>query len=71
MKTSKTVIGAIAAILSAAGGYFSGELEIGAAINVVVTSVLAIFLRHGVTAAQCQEHDAGERHGDELEHGTV
>ena len=52
MKKSKTVIGAIAAILSAAGGYFSGELEMGAASNVVVTSVLAIFLRHGVKKAE-------------------
>ena len=56
MKSSKTVIGAIAAILSAAGAYFAGELEMGAAINVVVTSVLAIFLRHGVKTAE----DAGK-----------
>tara|TARA_R100000808_G_scaffold1169_2_gene5507 strand:- start:4498 stop:4668 length:171 start_codon:yes stop_codon:yes gene_type:complete len=52
MKKSKTVIGAIGAILAAAGGYLSGELEIGAAINVLTTSILAIFLRHGVKKAE-------------------
>jgi hypothetical protein len=30
----------------------SGELEMGAGINVIVTSVLAIFLRHGVKKAE-------------------
>ena len=34
MYKSKTVIGAIGAILAAAGGVMSGELEMGAAINV-------------------------------------
>ena len=52
MFKSKTVIGAIGAILAAAGGVMSGELEMGAAINVIVTSVLAIFLRHGVKKAE-------------------
>ena len=47
MLKSKTVIGALGAILAAVGGVMSGELEIGSAINVIVTSVLAIFLRHG------------------------
>jgi|TARA_R100001015_G_C4590274_1_gene145843 hypothetical protein len=48
MIKSKTVLGAIAAILSAAGAYLGGELELGAALNIGVTSILAIFLRHGV-----------------------
>jgi|TARA_R100000808_G_scaffold7356_3_gene21708 hypothetical protein len=48
MIKSKTVLGAVAAILSAAGAYLAGELELGAALNIGVTSILAIFLRHGV-----------------------
>ena len=48
MIKSKTVLGAVAAILSAAGAYLAGELELGAAVNIGVTSILAIFLRHGV-----------------------
>tara|TARA_X000001382_G_scaffold64039_1_gene44326 strand:- start:1228 stop:1404 length:177 start_codon:yes stop_codon:yes gene_type:complete len=48
MIKSKTVLGAVAAILSAAGAYLGGELELGAALNIGVTSILAIFLRHGV-----------------------
>ena len=38
----------IKSILSAAGAYLAGELELGAALNIGVTSILAIFLRHGV-----------------------
>ena len=51
MKKSKTVIAGIATILSAAGGYLSGELELSAALNLTVTAVLAIFLRAGVQKA--------------------
>ena len=52
MKSSKTVLTAVAAILSAAGAYLSGELELSAALNIGVTSILAIFLRHGVKKAE-------------------
>lgn len=51
MKKSKTLIAGIATILSAAGGYLSGELELSAALNLTVTAVLAIFLRAGVQKA--------------------
>jgi hypothetical protein len=52
MIKSKTVIGAIGAVIASIGGIMSGELEMGAGINVIVTSVLAIFLRHGVKKAE-------------------
>lgn len=35
-------------VLAAVGAYFSGEMELGAMINVVVTSLLAVFLRVGI-----------------------
>ena len=59
MLKSKTVISALGAILAAAGGVMSGSLELGAAINVIVTSVLAIFLRHGVKKAENANTVAG------------
>lgn len=52
MKKSKTVIASIGAIVASIGGIISGDLEMGAGINVVVTSLLAIFLRHGVKKAE-------------------
>ena len=39
---------AVGGILAAVGAYLSGEMEMGATINVVVTSLLAVFLRKGV-----------------------
>ena len=49
---SKTVWAAVAAIVGAIGGYFTGELELGAMIQLVVTSTLAVFLRHGVAKVE-------------------
>tara|TARA_Y100001938_G_scaffold65958_1_gene91591 strand:+ start:244 stop:465 length:222 start_codon:yes stop_codon:yes gene_type:complete len=48
MLKSKTVWTAIAAIVGAVGGYFTGDLELGEMLQLVVTSGLAVFLRHGV-----------------------
>ena len=44
----KTYITAAGGILAAVGAYFSGEMEMGVMINLVITSLLAIFLRKGV-----------------------
>nr|BAR36576.1 hypothetical protein [uncultured Mediterranean phage uvMED] len=44
----KTYMTAAGGILAAIGAFLSGDMEIGAAINVVVTSLLAVFLRKGV-----------------------
>ena len=48
MLKSKTVWTAITGAIGGIAGYFTGDLELGAAANVVITSLLAIFLRHGI-----------------------
>ena len=49
MLKSKTTWTALLGALGGAAGYFTGELEMGAAMNVVITSLLALFLRHGIS----------------------
>ena len=44
----KTYMAAAGGVLAAVGAYFSGEMELGAMLNVVVTSLLAVFLRVGI-----------------------
>ena len=44
----KSYMTAAGGILAAIGAFLSGDMDIGAAINVVVTSLLAVFLRKGV-----------------------
>jgi|TARA_Y100000310_G_C20557958_1_gene751523 hypothetical protein len=48
LKGKKTYMTAVGGILAAVGAYFSGEMEMGVMINVVITSLLAVFLRKGV-----------------------
>ena len=48
MLKSKTVWTGLVGILTAIGGYFTGELELGAMMQLILTSGLAIFLRAGV-----------------------
>ena len=48
LKGKKTYMTAAGGILAAVGAYFSGEMEMGVMINVVITSLLAVFLRKGV-----------------------
>jgi len=52
MLKSKTVWAGVTAVIGALGGYFTGEVELGAMLQIVVTSVLAVFLRHGVKKAE-------------------
>ena len=52
MLKSKTTWTAITGALAGVAGCFTGELELGAAINVVITSLLALFLRHGIKKAE-------------------
>ena len=35
-------------VLAAMGAYLTGEMEMGVMLNVVITSLLAVFLRKGV-----------------------
>ena len=52
MLKSKTVWTALAAIVGSVGAYFTGDMEFGEMLQLVVTSALAIFLRHGVKKAE-------------------
>ena len=48
MVKTKTFWAAVTACVGAIGAYMTEELEAGAALQVVVTSLLAVFLRQGV-----------------------
>jgi hypothetical protein len=52
MMSSKTTWTAITGAIAGIAGWATGELEMGAAINVVITSLLALFLRHGISKAE-------------------
>jgi hypothetical protein len=52
MIRSKTFWTATTGAIAGVAGYFTGELELGAAANVVITSLLALFLRHGIKKAE-------------------
>lgn len=44
----KTYVTGALAVLGAVGGYLTGEIELAAAVQLVVTSLLAMFVRAGV-----------------------
>ena len=46
MLKSKTTWSAINGLIAAMSGYFTGSLEIGAALNLGFTSVIGLFIRH-------------------------
>jgi hypothetical protein len=52
MLKSKTVWTAIVAIVGSVGAYFTGDIELGEMLQLLVTSALAIFLRIGVKKAE-------------------
>jgi len=52
MLKSKTTWTAITGAIAGVAGRATGELEMGAAINVVITSLLALFLRHGISKTE-------------------
>lgn len=45
---SKTVWAGIVAIVGAAAGYFTGEIQASAAIQIAITAIMGIFLRDGM-----------------------
>jgi hydrogenase/urease accessory protein HupE len=49
MWKSKTVYAALAACITALGGFMAQELTMPEMAQVCITSILAIFLRHGVS----------------------
>ena len=61
LKGKKTYMTAAGGILAAVGAYFSGDMELGMMINLIVTSLLAVFLRKGVksdTGAESDNNDS-------------
>ena len=52
MMSLKTTWTAITGAIAGIAGWATGELEMGAAINVIITSLLALFLRHGIKKAE-------------------
>ena len=53
----KTYMTAAGGVLAAVGAYFSGEMELGMMLNLVITSLLAVFLRKGVKSDTGAESD--------------
>ena len=49
MLKSKTTWTAITGALGGIAGYFTGDLELGSALNVVIPSLLDLLLRHGIS----------------------
>lgn len=52
MLRSKTMWAALAAVATACGSYFSQDISLAEMMQICVTSVLAIFLRHSVAKSQ-------------------
>ena len=48
MLKSKTLLSAVTAIVGSLSAYFLSEIQLGEMLQIVVTSILAVFLRHGV-----------------------
>ena len=48
MLKSKTLWSAVTAIVGSLSAYFLSEIQLGEMLQIVVTSILAVFLRHGV-----------------------
>ena len=51
MLKSKTVWGAVTAIVGSLSAFFLEEIELGAMLQIVVTSGLSVFLKHAVKKA--------------------
>lgn len=52
MLKSKTLWAGVTAICGAVGSFFMEEIQFGEMLQIVVTSALAVFLRHGVKKAE-------------------
>jgi len=48
LQGKKTYMTAAGGVLAAVGAYLSGEMEMGVMMNVVITALLALFLRKGI-----------------------
>lgn len=52
MVKTKTFWASMTAILGAIGGFFTGDLALAEMLQLIVTSALALFVRHGVQKAE-------------------
>ncbi len=50
LKGKKTYFTAGAAVLTALGGYFAGEVDLTVTIQAVFAALMVVFLRQGVTS---------------------
>jgi len=68
MWKSKTVWAGILGALGGLSAWATGEATLAEMLQVVVTSVLAIFLRHGIAKTQDAAEDAAEAAVDAASH---
>ena len=52
MLRSKTVCSALTALVGSLAAYFLEEIQLGEMLQIVITSILAVFLRHGIKKAE-------------------
>jgi len=52
MLKSKTLWGSVTAAVGALGAWFTGDIELGEMLQLVVTASLAVFLRHGIKKSE-------------------
>tara|TARA_R100000687_G_C6394633_1_gene138952 strand:- start:444 stop:602 length:159 start_codon:yes stop_codon:yes gene_type:complete len=52
MLKSKTLWTAVIGAIGGLSGILTGDLQLGEGINVIITSLLAIFLRHGIAKSK-------------------
>ncbi len=52
MYKTKTFWASVTGIVTALGAYFTGDIDLAAMMQIVITSVLALFLRHGVAKSE-------------------
>ena len=45
---TKTFWTGVAAIVAAAGGWFTGSTDLGTAVQIAITGLIGIFLRQGI-----------------------
>jgi hypothetical protein len=46
---SKTVWAGVSAVIAAVGGYYTGQMDMAAAVQTGIGGLIAIFLRDGMT----------------------
>jgi hypothetical protein len=60
MWKSKTVYVGLAAVITAIGSFMAAEISVAEMLQISVTAVLAIFLRHGIKKSEVAADAAAE-----------